>query len=181
MRYPPPMKTLALFALLLLPCAAAAAEYDLGGRAIYFLPADGDDGTWNPGLAARWRFNERLAAEGLFSYQRHSFPGTTAHAGVAQVSGLFYFGEGRWHGFALAGLGYFGTRVHGPDYRRNVGRFGPHAGLGTELALTPEWLIEADYRHVWLGDIDTRDAGGGARRFKRSGEQVSLGVTRRFR
>lgn len=176
------MRTIALLALLLVPAAAAAASanYDLGGRAIYYLPSDGDDGTWNPGLVARYHLGERIAAEGLFSYQRHSFPETTAHTGIAQVSGLMYFGEGRWRWFGLAGGGYYATRVHGPAYRRNVGRFGPHAGAGAEFAMTPEWLLEADYRHVWLSDIDTRTAAGGERRFKRSGEQISVGVTRRF-
>jgi hypothetical protein len=178
------MRAIALFALLLAPAAEAAvpepSSYDLGGRAVYYVPSDGNEGTWNPGVVARWRFSDRVAAEGLFSYQRHTFPETTAHAGVAQVSGLMYFGEGAWRGFGLVGGGYFATRVSGPNYRRNVGRFGPHAGIGTEYAMTPEWIIEADYRHVWLSDLDTRDSAGNIRRFKRGGEQISAGVTRRF-
>lgn len=177
----------ALAAACLLAASSSAAEapsaggskYDLGVRAIHYIPADGNS-TWNPGALARWHFSDRLAAEGLFSYQRHAFPDTTVHAGVFQVSGLFYLGEGRLRGFVLAGAGYFASRVEGPAYRRNIGRVGPHAGVGFEAALSEDYLVEADYRHVWLGDIDTRTAAGAQTRVERSGEQLSIGLSRRF-
>lgn len=181
------MKRILAALFLALPLAAAAAAdappagsgYDLGARALYYVPGDGD-GTWNPAALARWRFNDRLAAEGLLSYQRHALRDTTVHAGVFQLSAMLYFGEGKLRGFALAGLGYFASRVEGPEYRRNVGRFGPHAGAGFEAALSPEYLIEADYRHVWLGDADTLTPSGAPTRLKRGGEQVSVGLSRRF-
>lgn len=161
--------------------AVAAGTYDLGARVAYYVPADSDGGTWNPGALARYHFNDRLAAEGAFFYQRHSFPATTAHAAVVQASGMLYAGEGRLRGYGAAGLGFFATRVEGPQYRRNLGRFAPHAGAGAEFAVTPEWIVEVDYRHVWLGDLETRNPVTGApAEFKNSGEQVSFGVSRRF-
>lgn len=156
-------------------------DASLGGRLVYYIAADGDDGTWNPGIQARYHFNPMWAAEAVADYQRHSFPGTTAHTAVGQLSALAYFTTGRLRPFAAAGVGFYVSRVHGPDYRRNLGKFAPHLGGGVEAILNQEWSVDLAYRHVFLGDLDTRDeTTGAARIFGRAGEQISLAVNRRF-
>lgn len=181
------IRAFSLLALLAAPAfcqpapAPRAGEASLGGRLVYYVAADGDDGTWNPGVQARYFFNQVWAAEAVADYQRHSFPGTTVHTAVAQASGLAYFSAGPLRPFAAVGLGFYASRVHGPDYRRNLGKFAPHIGGGVEAILNPEWSVDLSYRHVFLSDIDSRDEATGApRRFQRSGEQLSFAVNYRF-
>lgn len=154
--------------------------YTLGPRLVYYLPADGDEGTWNPGVQARYFLGSRLALEGAADYQRHLFPNTTAHTGAFQASLLWYWGPPRAHLYLLGGGGFYISRVHGPNYRRNLGRAGPHLGFGGEWFFTPDWSVDLGYRHLWLDDLETRDGSGNLRSFKRSGEQLSLAVSKRF-
>lgn len=182
------MRTFIGTILLALAAGASAAEpkapenggYSLGPRLVYYLPSDGERGTWNPGVQARYFLGERFALEGAADYQRHLFPETTVHTAAGQVSLMAYWNYGRLRPLALAGVGYYASRVHGPAYRRNIGRFGPHLGLGAEVLLNDKWSIDAVYRHVWLPDIETRDPAANRRLFKRSGEQISFALNRLF-
>lgn len=175
--------------LLLLTLAGPAAaqeparegELTAGLRAVYYVPADGDSGAWGPGGQLRYRLNRRFGLEAAFDYQRHLFPETTVHTAAPQGSVLFYIPLERLQAFAVAGAGYFISRVHGPSYRRNLGRFAPHAGAGVELALTADWSLDAVYRHVWVSDLESRDPNSlGVRSYKRSGEQLTFGLNWRF-
>lgn len=163
-----------------LPAAAqipAPTGLELGGRAVYYVPSDGD-GTWNPGVQGRWFFSPVIAGELSADYQRHDFADTTAHTGAFQASALAYLwrsASGNLSAFPLVGLGYYLARLNGPDYHRNLGRFAAHAGAGVEYQATPDWSLDITYRHVFLGDISS-----GARELKRSGEQLTFGINRRF-
>jgi opacity protein-like surface antigen len=180
------MKTaLALVALLLAPAAARAApspEYppkglEAGARLVYYRADDGDNGTWNPGGQARWHFNPYVAAEGSADYQRHDVPGTTAYTAATQVSLLGYLRPGRLSPFVLAGGGWYLTHVSGPDYRRNLSRFGPHLGAGLQFWLNDRWSVDATYRYVWIEDLHTQAPGTlQPRDFRRSGNMLSFAL-----
>lgn len=177
------MRKLLLLLALAAPAAAAdvSGQYWAGGRLSYYVPADGDEGTWNPGAQLKYRHSERLGLELAGEYQRHLFPETTVHSAVGQLSGLVYFPLARLQPFVLGGLGYYASRVHGLNYRRNLGRLAPHVGAGLEVPLGESWMIDASWRHVWLKDIESRDpASGNPRSYRRSGEQLSFGVNYRF-
>lgn len=174
-----------LLLLLLLAAPAGAAEtspaYWLGGRLSLYVPADGDEATWNPGVQLKYRHSERLGLELAGEYQRHLFPRTTVHSAVGQLSALVYFPLARLQPFVLAGAGVYASRVHGLNYRRNLGRLGPHVGAGLEVPLGENWTVDGSWRHVWLKDIETRDPNtGNLRSYQRSGEQLSFGVNYRF-
>ena len=182
---------LLLLVSLLQPARAAESQalpsrdanaYTLGVRGTYFVPADAERGTWGPGVQARYFLNPRWAVEVAGDYMRQEFKDTTAHTAAAQLSLVALFGPDRMKGLLLAGGGFYATRVNGPSYRRNIAGFGPHAGVGVELRLTPVWSVDTTYRRVWLADLESRDASTGApRSFARSGDQISLGLNRLFR
>lgn len=177
---------------MILACGAAARADDkdtapldkgataIGPRLVYYLPSDGENGTWNPGLQARYNLSGHFAVEGAADYQRHKFPETTAHTAALQASLEYFWGPPRAHVFGIGGVGYFISRVNGPAYRRNIGRAAPHVGVGAEFAFTKDWSADLAYRHVWIDDLETRDNAGNLRTFKRDGEQVSFAINRRF-
>lgn len=182
------LKALVLVAALSAPAAAAEAPpepekggYTLGARAVYYIPADGEHGSWNPGAQARYFFMPRLAGELSADYQRHLFPETTVHTAAGQLSLLGFIGEGRLRGYGLVGAGYYPSRVHGPNYRRNIGRFAAHLGAGAEVWIDDRWSVDLGYRHLFLPELETRDPVTGAlRKYKRAGEQLAFSVNRRF-
>lgn len=183
------MRTSLAFLLLALwtPAAAQGESYPpssagtIGPRLVWYIPADGDRGTWNPGVQARRHFGRFWALEGSGDYQRHEFPRSTAHTAALQASALAYLLPGRVSAFLLGGAGYYLTRVHADNYRRNLGRFAPHAGAGAQFFLNDAWSADLAYRHVFLERLDVRDGSSGATRsFKRSGEQLSFGVNYRL-
>lgn len=186
------MKTIILLLACLALSGAARADdskeapldkgaYLIGPRLVYYLPEDGKNGTWNPGLQARYNFAGHWAVEGAGDYQRHSFPDTTAHTAALQASLEYYWGPPRAHVFGIGGVGYFISRVNGPSYRRNIGRAAPHVGAGAEFVFTKDWSADATYRHVFIDDLETRDANtNNLKNFKRSGEQFTFAINRRW-
>jgi hypothetical protein len=178
------MRAFFLLVLVLASALPAAAEggpqpgsVALGAGAVYYVPGDGD-GRWGPSALGRYYFNERVAAEGSLAYRNESYPGDLrAHTGAAQLSFLGLVGSGAFRLEPLVGVGYYGARVEGSDFHRNLGRFAVHAGAGVEFWPGKEglWSLLASYRHVWLPDLDE-----GAGHFQRAGEQLDFDLVRRF-
>jgi opacity protein-like surface antigen len=179
----------ALLLLLFLTAAPASAEgvfpekgwSTVGARATWVSPEDSDRSTWGPGIQARYHLSRRFALEGSADYQRHDFIETTAHTAALQASLMAYVSRGRAAAFALGGAGYYATRVNGPSYRRNLGDFGPHAGLGVQFFFNDAWSADLGYRHLWLDEVDSRAPDGiTPRRFSRSADQLTVGLNYRL-
>lgn len=153
----------------------------IGLRGVWYEPADGDRGSWNPGVQVRHHLTTRLAVEGSADYQRHEFPNATAHTAAAQASALAYLLPGRFSLFLLGGGGYYATRLDSPNYRRNLGRFAPHVGAGAQLFANETWSFDASYRRVMIEDIEVRDTASDVTRvYKRAGDQLSFALNYRL-
>ncbi len=188
---------LALFSFLPLGGSAAyAQDYDdvyphrgvsLGGRATWFQ-ADTGQGTgddWFGGAQLRLHLSNIWALEGSADYRRRTFTGTRADIYPVQASLLAYLTPGRHRisPFILAGAGWYFTHVEGPGgFDETDNRFGPHVGGGLQIFLNPKWSIDATYRHIWIGNIRSRNASNTTANqdFDDAGHQVTAGLNFHF-
>lgn len=152
------------------PCDAVAQGLGIGGRTTSVRseadPDDADAERLN-GVVARLRLGPRTAIEGSLDYR------TRTEDGVARVreyplqgSILIYPVSTRLAPYLLAGVGSYATRVETLDAGGEVvastseRRFGTHAGLGAEIAVSRRVSLFGDYRYRFIrfGDLDPDEA-----------------------
>lgn len=137
---------------------AREAEFSLGA-AVGFLDSRGADrGTWFAGVQGRLHFLKYFAAEGAITFHEDRYESGDVHVTQypVQVSGMIYpFPEGEFRPYALAGVGWYYTRITYTGTFTGITNqtdhtFGEHAGAGLEIRLGPSTSIDADLRYIWL-------------------------------
>lgn len=164
------------------PVAADGGPFSIGGRAVEFVPRDGN-GRWGGGVQARYQLPVLFAVEGSVDYRNEQLGSTTIHDWPVQVSALMYVLPRILvvQPYILGGVGWYHTTVEGPNgFENKQSRSGPHVGAGVEVNLNAEWFIDATYRHLWLNDIRTQDANGNPQTLQDSSHMLTLGLNYRF-
>ncbi len=140
---------------------ADGGPFSIGGRGMYFSPADGDS-SWSGGAQARLRLPLFFGAEASVDYRRTEAGSSTIHTWPVQLSGLIYLPKIILvQPFLLAGAGWYHTTVETPGVSDDTkSRFGPHGGAGVEFNLTPRVFLDATYRYIWLEDVHSVDPSG---------------------
>lgn len=162
---------------------AAKKTLSVGPRATYYKAEDADSGRWSPGVQARAHLSPDLGLEASMDYLNNDFgPLTTIKTIPIQASLLAYITPGEvLKPFVLGGAGWYYTIVDGPfGYSNSTGRFGLHAGAGVEVILNSSLFLSGSFRHVWLKEVVSRDAGARSRTFHDSGSMATLALNFRF-
>ena len=162
---------------------AAGTMFSVGPRATYYTPQDADSGHWSPGAQARMHLSPDLGLEASIDYLKNNFgPFTTIKTFPVQGSLLAYITPGEIvKPFLLGGAGWYYTMVDGPfGYERYASRFGLHAGAGLEVIVNKSLYLSGSYRHVWLKEVESRDASGLSRTYHDSGSMITMALNFQF-
>lgn len=154
-----------------------------GPRAAYFDPKeDGADSVWFGGAQIRFHFGI-LALEGSIDYREVDSGDLDVQTYPVQASLLAYLIENKPVSvYLLGGGGWYFTRVDGPAGFDDETEedFGPHAGAGVQGWVSDDVSINADYRYIWLSDIEFDNASLVDREYDQSGSMVTIGVNFHF-
>lgn len=149
--------------------AGSPSEFSLGPAVGYLNAKNADKGTWFAGVQARLGLLPFLAVEASITFHNNEYE----HGDVdvtqypVQITGLLYpFGEGTVRPYALAGVGWYYTRVTYSGAMELLFKdetshtFGGHAGAGLDLRVGPTISLNADLRYIFLNpDIDGVSSG----------------------
>ncbi|MDH4152287.1 MAG: porin family protein [Nitrospira sp.] len=155
--------------------------FSIGGRATYFDPKDGD-ANWFGGGQLRLHPFKFLAVEGSVDYRKTDINSTTVRTFPVQGSLLIYpLGTKRLSPFLLGGAGWYFTNVEGPHgFDKTQHRFGAHVGGGLQLFLSEHLSLDGTYRHIWLENIESKDASLHDKQFQDNGHMVTFGLNLHF-
>lgn len=158
--------------------------FSIGPRASYASPKDADSGEWSMGAQARLHLTSGLALEGSLDYRTNNYLGNlvTVKTYPVQASLLAYLlPGGAVSPFLLGGAGWYYTQVDGPlGFSNTTSRFGLHAGVGLEIALSSALSIDGSYRYIWLESVTSQDQNALDKTFQDSGSMITMALNLRF-
>jgi opacity protein-like surface antigen len=134
--------------------------FSFGPRAAYFVPKQSDaDEVWYGGAQFRWYLANALALEASGDYRDHKENNFDIQQIPLQASVLVYlFNRKPVSLFLLGGAGWYFTRIDGPDGfdDKHDHQFGPHAGGGVQVFVSPRVSLDVTARYVWLEKIESK-------------------------
>ena len=135
-----------------------APNFGIGAHATVFNANDADDPVVYGGGHIRLRPLGFLGLEGLVDYRREEF--ATGRVTVERIpilaSVLLYpFSIGPLEPYLLGGVGWYFNRIDVEDNgSEDSDRVGGHAGVGLDLAISPQFVLHGDIRYVFT-ELDT--------------------------
>ncbi len=134
-------------------------QFTFGPMGGYLKAREADKGTWFGGVQARVRFLRVLAVEASISFHQNRYADgdVVVTQYPVQLSALLLpITSGPLDPYVLAGGGWYYSRI---DYDDSIGggddtdrSFAVHVGAGTNVRLSPQVSLFADFRWVFLDE-----------------------------
>lgn len=149
--------------------------FGFGPKLGYYKAQDADEGNLYGGLQARLRLGAVVGIEASVEYrpgQKYGIGNQTVTTSFIPVTAsLLFFVPVNQHftPYAVAGVGAYYTRYELSGIASDIGfdddssfNMGYHLGFGTEIPITSNVALSADYRYLFLNPNDNEESFDGA-------------------
>lgn len=155
--------------------ASIQNTFGFGPKIGYYKAQDADEGNFYGGLQARFRLGAVVGIELSAEYsagQKYGIGNQTVTTSFIPVTAsllLFMPVNQHFTPYGVAGIGAYYTRYELSGIASDIGfdddstfNMGYHLGFGTEIPISPNVALNADYRYLFLNPNDNEDSFEGA-------------------
>lgn len=155
--------------------AAIQNTFGFGPKLGFYKAQDADEGSFYGGLQARFRLGAIVGIEASVEYsdgQTYGIGDQTVTTSLLPVTGsllLFMPVNQYFSPYAVAGVGAYYTSYEVSGIAAELGfdddsnfNLGYHLGFGTEIPITPNVALNADYRYLFLNPNTNEESFDGA-------------------
>lgn len=156
--------TAILLALFLTPLTVSAdsGKLGIGVRGGLYKSNDADNMLLYGGVQARWKIFPAMSIEGTFDYRpSESYSNNRKITNYPILaSALFYLMPGaKVSPYVLGGVGWYYSKIEDSAGTNTTYTPGLHVGAGIDIPLSPDIVINTDFRYFFLnyGDQKVKD------------------------